>query len=714
MSSSEPPHYLHPDFDASKLKMDDLRTILIQHHVKTPTGLVRKRQLIDLFNQHIRPQIPELSQAEKDIDNSDREDKPAKPTSKARQSRVKVSTEDEEGQPDSAPVKVARVKRASSRSRLAQEDPVEIKPKLKRSNSRAKASVDKSDTESKMAEPARGRKTRKEVAQSEDESEPIVKPVRKTTKKKTKSDNFSNENPFQSGSESERKRSRSRSRTRKAERAPASDNVFKVPAQPAFSKFMHTAQTDKMEPNSHSTATKTPTHTKPRKLSTDGQPAPKPLHLSTKATDIQEFVKTLRRNVAPISIMFSAILLAYAIWLRQTRIEIGFCTETDLETPPSRPWYYPTCIPCPDHAICLRSDAEPICPPEYILKPQILSFGNLFPITPVCVLNKAKEYRSLQVADAVETLLHLHAGNVECSLLRDRAPKNSLEYRTHRSLSTEELRYQLEQLKDTNVSDEDFSQYWDLAIKELHRRSDKVVFEQGLARQVEERIRSLKPKKSLGCRLRQALVGWIVRFKLFLFAVFSSIAGGFAIRAQVVRRRKEGRVVNGLVQNVLSKLSDQAHYFYVDPVIYPEPFLPQTHLRDALLADVHSPARRQEIWNKVQAVVERNSNVRTDTQEVRGELHRVWEWVGASGVLGQQHGGAAAGEGSHSQGHSHSHGYSHAHDYPQVEISGSTRARSTPKVPPRTGPHGSFFGMRREDSEYLNPENPLYPSLPRD
>ena len=182
----------------------------------------------------------------------------------------------------------------------------------------------------------------------------------------------------------------------------------------------------------------------------------------------------------------------------------------------------------------------------------------------------------------------------------------------------------------------------------------------------------------------------------------------------ITRRRKETRVVNGLVQNVLTKLSDQAHYYYVDPVIYPEPFLPQLHLRDVLLANVHSPAMRQEIWGNVVAAVDRNSNVRTSTQEVRGEVHRVWEWVGASGVLSDQ-----AAEHS-SSGHHHHHHRHHSHEDSNTDDSYSGFAsagygvRGVPKIAPRTGPNGSFFGMRRHDSEFMNPTNPLYPSLSQD
>ncbi|KAI7817056.1 Man1-Src1p-C-terminal domain-containing protein [Gamsiella multidivaricata] len=691
MALSEPPHYLHPDFDPWKLKMDQIRDILIQHHVKTPTGIVRKQQLVDLFNQHIRPQVPEISEVEKDAELNDHENKAS--SSKTRHQLAKK--EEEQTTAETAPPKSTRVKRASSKQRLDPEEPAEVKPKIERGSSRGKVSADRSDVESKTSVTGRGRKPRKTPVQSEDDSEPISKSLRvkreAKEKKKARSANFSDENPFQSGSESERKRSRSRSRTRKAKESDKRDHVFKVPAQPAFSKFMHTPLPEKGDPS------KSSAHPKPRKIMPDEFPTPKPLHLNAPQSDMQDLLNNLRRNMGPIWLILSTVLLAYGIWYRQTRIDIGFCTEAELGTPTSRAWYYPSCIPCPDHATCLRSDTEPICPPEYILKPQLLSFGNLIPLSPVCVLNRAKEYQSLQVADAVEKMLHLHAGNIECSLSRDKAPLNSVEYRARRGISVNDLRSQLVQLKDDNVSDEDFGQYWDLALRELRRRSDRVIFEHGLTG--EERVRSLRPQKSLGCRIRQALVSWVVKFRFFLFAMVASATGGFAIRSQVLKRRKEGRIVNGLVQNVLAKLSDQAHYHYVDPALFLDPFLPQTHLRDALLADVHSAARRQEIWDKVQAIVERNSNVRTSSQEVHGELHRVWEWVGPSGVLSQHGAGEAI-----SQVDNLNHGV----------MSGSTRGRGVPKVPPRTGPHGSFFGLRRQDSEFLNPENSLYPSLSQD
>lgn len=69
--ADEVPHYLHPDFDPWTIKMDQIRNILIQHNVKPPTGAVRKQQLVDLFNEHIKPDVPELGDTEDMIEHED-------------------------------------------------------------------------------------------------------------------------------------------------------------------------------------------------------------------------------------------------------------------------------------------------------------------------------------------------------------------------------------------------------------------------------------------------------------------------------------------------------------------------------------------------------------------------------------------------------------------------------------------------------------------
>jgi hypothetical protein len=51
--------YLDPDFDPNKLKVADLRRILIAHEVATPSN-AKKQQLIDLFLSNVKPRASEL------------------------------------------------------------------------------------------------------------------------------------------------------------------------------------------------------------------------------------------------------------------------------------------------------------------------------------------------------------------------------------------------------------------------------------------------------------------------------------------------------------------------------------------------------------------------------------------------------------------------------------------------------------------------------
>lgn len=118
-------------------------------------------------------------------------------------------------------------------------------------------------------------------------------------------------------------------------------------------------------------------------------------------------------------------------------------------------------------------------------------------------------------------------------------------------------------------------------------------------------------------------------------AVVSAIAIILA-RHIYKKRKREADLVKLVAQKVLAKLSDQAHFHSTNPILFQEPFLPQIHLRDALLDDVYSTMERNLIWDKIRAVVEHNSNVRVGAQDVHGEPHRVWEWVGLAGVFGQK------------------------------------------------------------------------------
>lgn len=80
-----------------------------------------------------------------------------------------------------------------------------------------------------------------------------------------------------------------------------------------------------------------------------------------------------------------------------------------------------------------------------------------------------------------------------------------------------------------------------------------------------------------------------------------------------------------------------------DPGVWGESYISMAQLRDDVLRNEFSASRRKKLWEKVQAKVEANSNVRPMVREGRaGDVGRVWEWIGAVGAIESPAAAAAA------------------------------------------------------------------------
>ncbi|KAF9169424.1 inner nuclear membrane protein enriched at telomere/subtelomere region [Mortierella sp. AD010] len=565
------PRYLHPNYDPMKDKMDRLREILIHNKVKTPSGNVRKQDFVDLFEEHIRPQVPALREYYNNIVPSEEgiikvpasamtsllNTKPsAKIPTRQRSTTAGLSSQKElKSLSSSTPTIASSSSAPLLKQAVPQDEPSGATDKAEKIKSKPRSTSENEESRTSI-DSTRGRKSRASSIRSDSDIDGVTSRVRhrkkhSEKKKKMRSDNFSDENPFQSNSESERRRrsksrehsstSRASSKSRSSRsrrksydegngRAKDHDNVFILPSQPPFSSYMHTPKYSLSSFNRADLDTgpfhSSPLLAKSRRISAATLAQPKPVYFGHSA----QF-----QGAAG-----------------------GFRRYNEIQQRNSGP----------------------------------LRFGNFLPLTPECVLNRAKEYQSLQVADVIEQILHQRAG-------------------------------------------------------------------------IEESI-----------------------------AVIS--ISGLLIRRHVLRRREEERVIHSLVDNVLSKLADQSHYHYIDPVLCLDPYLPQIHLRDALLTNAQTPAKRQELWDKVSAIVDRNANVRVSAQEVRGEIHRVWEWVGASGVLSMK---AMSNRSSLYSGDSMHPTSSHIGEKPTM-------------APPQSESHDNLFGSTGDsDLEFVNPARSLYPSL---
>lgn len=94
-----------------------------------------------------------------------------------------------------------------------------------------------------------------------------------------------------------------------------------------------------------------------------------------------------------------------------------------------------------------------------------------------------------------------------------------------------------------------------------------------------------------------------------------------------MRRSTEGRAKQ-LASFAFQRLSTQAALHVEHRVS--EPYISVGQLRDDILREEFSRARRERLWKRVVSKVESNSNVRPRVTETRtGEVTRVWEWIGA-------------------------------------------------------------------------------------
>lgn len=100
------------------------------------------------------------------------------------------------------------------------------------------------------------------------------------------------------------------------------------------------------------------------------------------------------------------------------------------------------------------------------------------------------------------------------------------------------------------------------------------------------------------------------------------------VRSALISRRKTNAIIPSLVSLTLERLTKQAISHQENNKI--ERWISIGQLRDDILRDEHSIAKRERVWRKVRIVIETNANVRSSQKEDRnGEVSRVWEWIGA-------------------------------------------------------------------------------------
>lgn len=137
----------------------------------------------------------------------------------------------------------------------------------------------------------------------------------------------------------------------------------------------------------------------------------------------------------------------------------------------------------------------------------------------------------------------------------------------------------------------------------------------------------------LTCGIRRSVRLGLERHKLGIVSVVMSLLTALYGRSRYRSNRAISAQIPALVDLVLGRLAAQKELAYEEGG-EDDPFLFLPNMRDDVLRSVHSLSERERIWQRVRAVVEQNSNVRTGQREGNnGEVGRAWEWIGPSGAI---------------------------------------------------------------------------------
>lgn len=105
---------------------------------------------------------------------------------------------------------------------------------------------------------------------------------------------------------------------------------------------------------------------------------------------------------------------------------------------------------------------------------------------------------------------------------------------------------------------------------------------------------------------------------------------------RILTSRADTARVPSLVSTTLDRLVTQAALHARGDAA--EGWISVGQLRDDILRDVLNDSRKDDMWTRVRAIVERNANVRASVREGRaGDVSRVWEWIGSVQLIDESH-----------------------------------------------------------------------------
>ncbi|KAK7415476.1 inner nuclear membrane protein enriched at telomere/subtelomere region [Neonectria punicea] len=625
--------YLQEGFDPRGVTMPRLRSILVTHNVEYP-ATAKKGQLVELVTDHVLSQAPKLrAQRAK----AKRSSMGIVNAGSAEDTSTWADHDNELLPPPPSARRSRSPRKASGRIKVEETDAVtparrSTSKRASRSVSRALSHADDDDVLDYEA-PKSTRRSRRTVTpqiKAEPEEDYTPAPVGEESV-------FTYDNPFQSGSSppqtktpTNRRRTTDNEPTKSVKstsrrRTDGYTDDFETPKPrrrtPEFDfealepgeEFTPDAQLELEEAASRGEAS-----VEPRK------PAAQVAHE--------------RSFKAPFFVLFLSLLGAYGAWYRQEKIAVGYCGRgrpakaiipADVPVPDTIvPFIEPQCEECPLHAYCYE-DFIVRCEPDFVLEPHPLSLGGLVPLRPSCEPDGEKARRVQAVADKAIEELRDRRAKFECGELVNEEGHQE----ESPAMQEEELKATVSRKRSKRLNSKEFDDLWAAALGEVTARDEVEVEEvqtqppSGSPAIPNRRLSSTSlARLPLACALKRSLRLSLARYRFAIGLLISSVLAVFYMRARYRKHVATSAQIPALVDLVLGRLANQKE-LGEEGIDDPWLFLP--NLRDDVLRTIHSLSERERIWQRVRAVVEQNSNVRTSQREGRsGEVGRAWEWIG--------------------------------------------------------------------------------------
>ncbi|PVG02588.1 hypothetical protein CPB86DRAFT_696848 [Serendipita vermifera] len=319
------------------------------------------------------------------------------------------------------------------------------------------------------------------------------------------------------------------------------------------------------------------------------------------------------------------------------RAEAGLPVDPDLEKckAPLLP-RATRCTPCPAHAVCTGRSIE--CEPAYIKSSSAFSsipfvdaildgmpgFGPVaFP--PRCVPNVKRRQHVGKMAGAIENKLAFVRGQRVCSGVHSTGG-NAQDAAAY-GMTVDEMKQGLRNVVPKSINN--FDEIFDQAIKELDNNGLLVSVRDISGRRY---YASIREEMSYICQINLAARRTWKAWQNSVILAAAVVVLVLILRSNLTKRALESRRVSKLVKEAIERVKEQEARHYLDPTGYPSATISSLQLRDELLQDEHSLAKRARLWDQVEKIVEVNSNVRSNMEVTStGDEGRVWTWVGTGG-----------------------------------------------------------------------------------